>query len=118
MILITEWGGHDLLIGVEFDNNEELHVSIGNDRGYYISVWLTKEEVKNLIYLLSDSYNKLVNQSIYKFLLPHKDIAINEGYSRANMQQYKNRKVLRNKDQDNYYSGWMDCYDWLSKNNF
>ena len=49
--------------------------------------------------------------------LPNKDATICEGYNKAKMQDYKNRNVLRHKDQDDYYSGWMDCYDWISKGN-
>lgn len=49
--------------------------------------------------------------------LPNKDATICEGYNKAKMQDYKNRNVLKHKDQDDYYSGWMDCYDWISKGN-
>ena len=49
--------------------------------------------------------------------LPNKDATICEGYNKAKMQDYQNRNVLRHKDQDDYYSGWMDCYDWISKGN-
>ncbi len=49
--------------------------------------------------------------------LPNKDAAICEGYNKAKMDDYQNRNVLRHKDQDDYYSGWMDCYDWISKGN-
>ena len=49
--------------------------------------------------------------------LPNKDATICEGYNKAKMQDYQNRNVLRHKDQDDYYSGWMDCYEWISKGN-
>lgn len=50
-------------------------------------------------------------------MLPNKDAIICEGYNKAKMQDYQNRSVLRHKDQDDYYSGWMDCYDRISEGN-
>jgi hypothetical protein len=62
----------------------------------------------------ADEILNLLNVSI---TLPNKDATICEGYNKAKMQDYQNRNVLRHKDQDDYYSGWMECYDWISKGN-
>ena len=60
---------------------------------------------------------ELLNLFNVRITLPNKDATICEGYNKAKMQDYQNRNVLRHKDQDDYYSGWMDCYDWISKGN-
>jgi len=49
MISITRRGFTELEIGSEFDKDDELEVTILNDEGNDVSVWLTKEEVKQLI---------------------------------------------------------------------
>ena len=46
--------------------------------------------------------------------LPSKDAMICEGYNKAKNEDYKNRNSLRHKSQDDYYSGWMDCYDFIA----
>ena len=50
-------------------------------------------------------------------LLPNKDIVVNEGYNKAKNENWEARNVLRHKEQDNYYSGWMDCFEWICKGN-
>jgi molybdopterin-guanine dinucleotide biosynthesis protein len=47
--------------------------------------------------------------------LPSRDTVICEGYNKAKNEDYKNRNSLRHKSQDDYYSGWMDSYDFISK---
>lgn len=47
--------------------------------------------------------------------LPSKDAVICEGYNKAKNEDYKNRNSLKHKSQDDYYSGWMDCYDFLNE---
>jgi len=49
--------------------------------------------------------------------LPTKDVIVSEGYKIAKNAEYNYRRVLKNQDHDIYYSGWMDCYDWISKGN-
>ena len=49
--------------------------------------------------------------------LPAKDEVCAEGYKIANDAGYNYRRVLRDQDHDIYYSGWMDCFDWISKGN-
>jgi len=66
---------------------------------------------------IGETANKLLDLYSDRITLPNKDATICEGYNKARMQDYKNRNVLRHKDQDDYYSGWMDCYDWISKGN-
>jgi len=46
---------------------------------------------------------------------PTKDSVISEGFRIANNSDYDYRNVLRDQDNDIYYSGWMDCFDWISK---
>jgi len=48
--------------------------------------------------------------------LPSKDEAVNVGFRKATNADYNFRKVCKDLDHDLYYSGWMDCYDWLSGN--
>ena len=49
MITITKWGSKELEVGTEFDQEQELEVTILNDYGDDTSVWLNKEEVKRFI---------------------------------------------------------------------
>ena len=49
MVTITKWGSKELEIGTEFDQEEELELTILNSDGVDTSVWLKKEEVKRLI---------------------------------------------------------------------
>lgn len=64
-----------------------------------------------------DALDEALTIPVVSITLPNKDATICEGYNKAKMQDYQNRNVLRHKDQDDYYSGWMDCYDWISKGN-
>mgnify|MGYP006097740997 FL=1 len=66
---------------------------------------------------IGETASKLLDLYSVSITLPNKDATICEGYNKAKMQDYQNRNVLRHKDQDDYYSGWMDCYDWISKGN-
>ncbi|MCK5614221.1 hypothetical protein KAR91_70805 [Candidatus Pacearchaeota archaeon] len=49
--------------------------------------------------------------------LPTKDEVVSEGYRIAKNADYNYRRVLKDQDHDIYYSGWMDCFDWISKGN-
>jgi hypothetical protein len=49
MVTITKWGSKELEVGTEFDQEQELELTILNSDGDDTSVWLTKEEVKRLI---------------------------------------------------------------------
>lgn len=66
---------------------------------------------------IGETANKLLDLYSVSITLLNKDAAICKGYNKAKRQDYQNRYVLRHKDQDDYYSGWMDCYDWISKGN-
>lgn len=46
--------------------------------------------------------------------LPSKDEAVNTGFNKVVAQNVPERKVFRNKYDDKYYSGWLDCFDWIS----
>jgi len=48
--------------------------------------------------------------------LPTKDEFVSKGWSIARSSQYLRRKSVQNKVDDIYYSGWMDCYDWMINN--
>jgi len=47
--------------------------------------------------------------------LPSKDDAVNVGFRKTINADYNLRKVCKDSDDDLYYSGWMDCYDWLNQ---
>ena len=49
MITISKWGSKELEVGTEFDAEQELELTILNNDGDDISIWLGKEEVKGLI---------------------------------------------------------------------
>jgi hypothetical protein len=49
MITITKWGSKELEIGTEFDQEQELELTMLDNVGGDASVWLNKEEVKRLI---------------------------------------------------------------------
>jgi excisionase family DNA binding protein len=49
MITITKWGSKELEIGTEFDQEQELELTMLDNVGGDASVWLKKEEVKRLI---------------------------------------------------------------------
>jgi hypothetical protein len=53
-------------------------------------------------------------EQIEKALLS-KDDAVNVGFRKAINAEYHLRKVCKDSDDDLYYSGWMDCYDWLNE---
>jgi hypothetical protein len=69
--------------------------------------------IKELCNMLKN-YAVLHNVSVS---LPTKDEVSAEGYRIANDAGYNYRRVLRDQDHDIYYSGWMDCFDWISKGN-
>ncbi len=95
---------------------------------------MTKEEKnirKKLYSLLVDNRHRLITerQFVDKAMhqinlslgdiggsLPCKDLVVAKGYDIAKNATYNYRKVLRDQDHDIYYSGWMDCYDWLIDN--
>jgi hypothetical protein len=43
-----------------------------------------------------------------------KDDAVHVGFKKAISNDYKLRKVCKNTEHDLYYSGWMDCYNWIN----
>jgi hypothetical protein len=62
------------------------------------------------------AYNLQLQQHNVSGSLPSKDEAVNVGFRKATIEGYNYRRVCREPDHDIYYSGWMDCYDWLSCN--
>jgi len=61
-------------------------------------------------------YNLQFQQPPVSDSLPSKDEAVNIGFKKATNADYNLRKVCKDLNHDLYYSGWMDCYDWLSGN--
>ncbi len=61
--------------------------------------------------------NELLDLFSVSVSLPSKDEAVGEGYRIAKYEDYNYRRVLKETDHDIYYSGWMDCFDWISKGN-
>lgn len=63
----------------------------------------------------SSNENSNCNIPLVGVSLPTKDEVSAEGYRIANDAGYNYRRVLKDQDHDIYYSGWMDCFDWISK---
>lgn len=92
-----------------------------------------KEIIKNAFYLLNEvsdlkyklDLEALENKKLRKQLalydvsvsLPTKDDASQTGFFKADKEGYNYRRVLKDKDNDIYYSGWMDCFEWILKGN-
>ena len=57
----------------------------------------------NTVTLSLEDYNEL------------KERAMGEGFAKATSTGYNYRKVCRDLDDDTYYSGWMDCLDFITK---
>jgi hypothetical protein len=77
---------------------------------------LRKDEVQLELESLNKAVEKLTIPDV-SCSLPSKDEAVNVGFTKATVEGYNYRRVCREPDHDIYYSGWMDCYDWLSGNN-
>jgi hypothetical protein len=77
--------------------------------------WLLKH--KEVIAKLLDEYEtEQLTIPVVSGSLPSKDEVVNVGFRKATNADYNFRKVCRDLDHDLYYSGWMDCYDWLLGN--
>ena len=65
-----------------------------------------------------DEYPKSseINKTDFSVSLPSKDEVIAKGCNNAKGSEYNRRNVLKDVDDDLYYTGWMDCYDWLTGN--
>lgn len=42
-----------------------------------------------------------------------RDEVVCKGYNNANKGEYSRRNVLSIVEDDLYYTGWMDCFEWL-----
>jgi len=69
---------------------------------------------KGFTYLLNNINDALRSGMVCAFL-PSKDVVMQKGFNKANSSEYDRRKVIKDADDDLYYTGWMDCFDWLSK---
>ena len=49
--------------------------------------------------------------------LPSKEEVIDKGYTKAKNANYNYRRSLKDLNHDLYFSGWMDCFDWLTTSN-
>ena len=66
---------------------------------------------------LEELFLKLLPAHDVSVSLPTRDEVVSEGYRIAKDAGYNYRRVLKDLDHDIYYSGWMDCYDWILKGN-
>ena len=67
-----------------------------------------------LIWLLYNKYTRLKKKKLnMDNYLSCQDEVVSIGFKKATNSDYNCRKVCRQPDQDIYYSGWMDCYEWL-----
>lgn len=75
----------------------------------------------SLVYLfpITEYINKWIERDWIEEIQEHefagtcKDSVVAEGYKRASNSDYNFRRVLKDLDNDLYYSGWMDCFDWI-----
>ena len=70
--------------------------------------------LKDVLVILKDAKK---NISIKHISLPDKDKVVAEGYRIAKKEGYNYRRVLNVHENDVYYSGWLDCFDWIVKEN-
>jgi hypothetical protein len=96
-----------------------------NDKIYNNGISLNESDFKHKQLTLEDflealniikAYNLQLQQPPVSGSLPSKDEVVNVGFRKATNADYNFRKVCKDLDHDLYYSGWMDCYDWLSGN--
>jgi hypothetical protein len=81
---------------------------------------IEKYEMKGIFISLENYHDILetaeaMEREQIKAALPSKDDAVNVGFRKAINADYNLRKVCKDSDDDLYYSGWMDCYDWLNQ---
>ncbi len=60
MEIFTVWGGKKLEVENKLDKDEELEFTILNKDGDEVSVWLTKEEINQLVYHLQKILKKVL----------------------------------------------------------
>lgn len=92
---------------------QEYRTKVGstyNAKWEWYAEWLEKQ-----LLIAREELSKL-HQPTVSCSLPSKDEAVNVGFRKATVEGYNYRRVCRVPDHDIYYSGWMDCYDWLSGN--
>jgi hypothetical protein len=63
-----------------------------------------------------EAYNAQLKQSPLVHSFPSKNEVVDKGFTKAKNADYNHRNSLRDMDHDLYFSGWMDCYEWLLKN--
>lgn len=105
-----------LLSMLGYDKNSEVYRKLYRDLGYslfgYWEIFYWDENNPD-----AENYGFQDGQlSNLGFSLPTKDEVINKGFNIANAHEYNCRRVLRETDNDVYYSGWMDCFDWINDN--
>ena len=95
---------------------EEIETIISNYKRLYTpSIYGSVEEAQNQ---KSEDFGRLVELLDLTLkddncILPPKDLVLNDGYNNAKMEDYTKRNMLRHKDKDLYFSGWMDSYDYI-----
>jgi hypothetical protein len=71
-------------------------------------------EIKEMVDNYVEQQLKKCNLQSVSGSLPTKDEAVNKGYQIASDGGYNYRRVLKDGKDDIYFSGWMDCFDWVS----
>ena len=107
-------------IRIQFNKEKDIHVLQTEGTGYihytddYVH-WLEDIALKQANEVTTKNGQNAVLCS-GRASLPCKDLVVAKGYDIANNADYNYRRVLKEPDHDIYYSGWMDCYDWLILN--
>lgn len=79
---------------------------------------VVQHDQTGIAYSITISHNAYcqLRQQLVRGLLPSKDKVVGKGFNNANGSEYNRRNVLKDADDDLYYTGWMDCFDWLIGN--
>ena len=85
-----------------FKVNHDLAILEEEESASLLSLYDKSNPDKNMFNLVDDEINK--------------DQVVDAGFRKATIEGYNYRRVCREPDHDIYYSGWMDCYDWILNN--
>ncbi len=98
-------------------NNKELQKQAENyieENGINKNTYAIEKAFRDGAKMILNQGQSLPIDSVSKSL-PTKEDAVAEGYRIAKYAGYNYRRVLKEPDHDIYYSGWMDCHDWMTK---
>ena len=94
-------------------NKERVKIIVSEWFEFKTGIILSDETLSKLVDDITKT--KEIDTTIDRITLPTKDEVASKGYKIAGYDGYNYRRVLKDKENDIYYSGWMDCYDWISK---